>query len=259
MKRKGVQYNIGNPKPKYQRVGPGLQGGQRYDYRQNIGSHTRSLALKAIEYKYMDTRLPITTIPGVDNLSAWPTTSLMMTSAYTWFRMLQGTDDGQRMGKKIMLTSIKINGYLLYDVDTDALQNIVPSVRVVMIQDNLANGISPVSNIGDVFTDNGPLAFRDIGFLKKFEVLKEKLFQAPLLPTTFNSVGTVISSEGNSRLFKIKRKWPKGKEINFNNANSGAYGSLEDTNIYLAACHTDPLSNIPVRMSYVARVGYYDL
>lgn len=202
-----------------------------------------------IEKKFLDTThaataLTVTWAGGEKD----PTTFLGITSVG------QGNGESQHLGRKFTVTDILIRGFFgstSVKAQTNPIDNEI--VRIIVVLDTQTNGAQ--LNAEDVMADgtgSSVHTFRNLQFVKRFKVLKDKSF-------VFNHQGQSNEGAVNSFAapqslvpFKFNIKFKKGLVVNTTNT-AAIIADMQDNSVHVIACGTDTAQFI----QYTCRTRFF--
>jgi len=163
-----------------------------------------------------------------------------------------GGDDAnsERIGNKIFIRSLNINGQVTASADLGALH--CQEVRIMIVQDKMALGTSPVAaDLLDLATITAPTrAYRQLDKAMRFNVLMDKKIM----------VDKIVANETQGKAckkFTFNKKWPNGLHVRFDSS-AGLTTNIQRNNIwvFVLADRTTAVENPMV--AYSARVRYTD-
>lgn len=213
------------------------------------------------ETKYYDQFASATL--GTGAAGAWTGTNVDPAAGVnTLFVPILGTDISNRIGRRVLLKSIKAN----FDVNIPALAGTNlggrdPAViRLICFMDMQTNGAQATGDM--LMGPIGPSAiaeqhFQNLGNLGRFKILYDKRFtiQDPNIGSTqaadtYDINGIVVSQ-------KMRVKFRKGIIVNFNATNGGTVADIIDNSIHVICCASS-IAMGPV-LSYTCRTSYKDV
>lgn len=214
-------------------------------------------ALYASERKYFDSYVSALALTAP---STWAGTEADPGTLNCLFCPTEGSDIDNRVGRKVTVHSIKINGTInvpdkanLTGCDNATLLRMI---LFVDMQTNAtqAQGEQLMSDPGAASALLNINTFQNTANFGRFKVLRDvKLsLQNPVI--TYD--GTNLEQNGMKRQFKLKYKFVNGLPVRFNAANGGSVADIIDNSFHLlAAC--DSIDLAPT-ISYQARTVYTD-
>jgi len=147
---------------------------------------------------------------------------------------VQGTDINNRIGRKIVLKSVFIQGYIFLE---NAVAPTSPTLvaaqvgRVMLVWDKQANAtVAPITAILDSALPESQLRLEN---RDRFVIIKTKQYSFD--PMIYNTTATqsVASLNGTMRNFKWYKKL--NHEVIFNSGNAGTIGDIASGALYLVA------------------------
>lgn len=212
-------------------------------------NQVKRIVQQQIESKYF-TSFSNTANPGLAVVSAanWTGTEVDPPTALTLFTPVQGLDTFNRVGKKVLVTKLRISGSL-NNVSTTAADS--SEIRLILFQDNQTDGaqaqgedlMSPSTNTNEV-----PFTFQNINNFDRFKVLKSVVIK-------FDNPNATTSVQKKNFHWNIK--FQKPIEVRFNATNGGTIADIVNHSWHLlanAANTGSPTNSI----SYVCRIIYKD-
>lgn len=203
---------------------------------------------------YFDTERTITSVSA--NTTAWTGTEYdpNTTAMLCLFAPVIGDDISNRMGRKIFVKKIRINGILNVGVQAAQGAGDAPAVvRIILYQDKQTNGSQSqgedviASGAGSDAID----MFQNVANLGRFRVWKDKTFtlQNPNMGT--DGVST-FATQGIARKFKMTIRpncW-----VNFNATNGGTVADIVDNSFHLIA--NTPSAQLVPSLTYKVRTVF---
>lgn len=214
------------------------------------------------ETKYFDSGLIKTNIAG-NGLSSWLGTNVDpagLGSTMTLFAPALGTDIDNRIGRKVMVMSIKMN--ITISIAAQAAGSAADEacvIRLIMFQDKQSNGTQATGdqlmegNPAGVFND---LQFQNRGNFGRFKVIWDKRFV--LQDPNFAGTGTAdtYDQQGLKKVLKLRKKFKQGELVHFFAGTATTAAQIVDNSWHLlATCDSNQL--VP-QISYVCRTSYKD-
>lgn len=236
-------------------------------------ARTRGALFASPETKYFDFGLVgLTNIPstGLTSLGTSVTTTPYFppaagpTAIGTCFAPVLGNDISNRIGRKVCVKKIRVNGTIYVATQTAQADTDTPViVRGVLFIDKQSNSTQPTLN--DVFQTNGNLnnAYSSINVpqnlatLGRFRILKDKKFKIGDYPITGTAAGPAIVQGGKAVPFKFHVKFKKPLIIHFNATNGGTYADIVENSINLNFVSNNTAA-VP-QVQYYGRVTYTDV
>lgn len=249
------------------RIASSVAGGAQV--RKGYSAVTRTSGAAVIgEMKYFDANLINTAVPITT--TSWPAGSMFDPSStinlgsaavanpLCLFAPTVGSALNQRVGRKVKVLKIKINGILR--TPTQAAQNtadVGSYVRIMLVQDTQTNSAqmtgAQLLNDGDA-AETTINAFQNPNNFGRFKVLK----QLKMVIEDPNMAGEVgagnVVQMGKKKVWEINHKFRMPVEVHFNATNGGTVGDIIDHSFHLVVA-TDSTALTP-GVSYYSRVCY---
>nr|DAD57182.1 MAG TPA: capsid protein [Cressdnaviricota sp.] len=203
--------------------------------RQPLNRQVRTL-INDREIKFYDTSSPSTAIVASATMAGLEQDPVA-NNEFGLSAPAVGDGDSNRDGKKITVYSLQLDGAILYPAQTNqSTADFSPVVDLYVVLDKQTNQAQ--LNSEDVLTntsaDTNCPAMRDLGFVKRFRILKHIKFTAPLLAITFD--GTNIEQTGVQKNFHYFHKFKKPMVVNFlGGSTAAAIASVIDNSIHIIA------------------------
>lgn len=213
--------------------------------------------LAVSESKYYDAWLSNTVI--VNTATSWAGTEVDPSPRNTLFVPTEGSDINNRIGRKVSLYKLAVNGIITPTGVSDAADvDSSGAIRVILFQDMQTNGVQAQGEeLMQVSTsaELGVSAFQNPANFGRFRVLKDLILR-PRLVTAVTD-GTNTSSQNTSQIvFKMVVKFKKPVVVKFNATNAGTVGDIVDNSFHMLAMYSVPNPGITYSISYKSR-GYY--
>lgn len=210
------------------------------------------------ERKYFDTSVNNTAINAND--TSWAATAVNPATILTLFAPTTGTDFNNRVGRKVLLKSIRITGHILQTTQSNVNAGEEPCVvRLVLVQDKQTNAAACTG--ADVIASGGANApavsmFQNPANFGRFRILKDKkhLIQNPALGYYYS--GGTLQQNGLMTNFKYSVTFKKPLYVHFNATNAGTIADIIDNSFHLFAL-TVAAGPAPT-ISYKCRVCFTD-
>lgn len=234
------------------------------------------------ETKYYDTYYS-NTAPGGGVIG--PGTSI--TSSHTWTNCMadpvqgglcnpaQGPAIGQRIGREIYLTKLKVRGWVqMPNVSATLVNGINQSlVRLILVQDQQTNAVQMTSDLlqraynnvvppgAAVATDYEALAsYQSLDNFGRFKVLKDKMLAMSQNSLVYYSPtaggGDLVLGAGQIKTFKMNVNFKEPVKIRFNSTAIEGITGVVDNSFHIIA--NGSLANPPVNLYYSCRACYRD-
>lgn len=143
---------------------------------------------------------------------------------------IQGTDYTQRIGRKIVLKSLYIRGWIQTTLADDPILQYAPQIaRMMVVVDNQPNGT--VFNITDLLVTASPAAQLNLNNRDRFSVLSDKEFVFD--PVIVNTSAADKYAGLNRTIHPIKKYKKLNMETIFNAGNAGTIGDMNSGAIYM--------------------------
>lgn len=202
-----------------------------------------------MELKYYDFAKAGTTIPSTTDA----TTGVLDPTANAIATPAQGDGPSNRDGKKIVVKSLELNGYI--QVSSLANQTAMPEAARIMLAvvlDTQTNAAAATSET--MFTNplaaagTAPNCLRNLLYANRFRVLAKKTFK--IQPTTASWDGVNIEISGNSQNFRIYKKLDL--PVLFNSGTTADIANVIDNSIHVVA-FANQAGNV---LSYNGRIRF---
>lgn len=236
--------------------------------RPGYGSTPRTIgALPSGEMKYFDTERYITGLTAATG-AGWPVGTMFDPSTTinlgspavagpgTIFAPTVGPALNQRIGRKVQIMKIRINGTLSTTAQTGQPQcDPGAKVRVCLVLDKQTNSASMTAV--QLFTpantgDNSLHSFQNPDNFGRFQVLKEKF--VVMANPSVGGAAPALDQMGLKTYFKFNIVFKNPLTVNFNATNGGTIADIIDNSLHVL-CATDTTAMAP-QMAYYARVCY---
>ncbi len=212
--------------------------------RRRTRKFARVATVVGIEKKFIDYEFDATIVKAIAGSEADPATDSISAIA-------QGDGESNRDGRKCTLVSVQCQGYieLTSQLATDPL---AATVRLCVIHDKQTNGAQ--LNAEDVFadptdTDLDPLAFRNLQFAARFQVIWDK---------TFVLAAPAGGGDAPTPEFApIRRYFKLFKKLNLpvvHNAVAAAIASITDNSLHVLAF--SGANDAATTLRYISRVRF---
>lgn len=219
------------------------------------------------EMKYFDTERSLTAITAATG-AGWPagtmfdpTTTINLGAAAvagpaTIFAPTVGASLNQRIGRKVQILKIRVNGTLSTLAQSgQAAADLGAKIRVVLVLDKQTNSASMVAS--QLFhpastADNSLHAFQNPDNFGRFQVLKEKFIT--LANPSIGGATPAIDQMGLKKFFKFTIVFKEPITVNFNATNGGTIADIIDNSLHMM-CSTDSTALSP-QLAYYTRVCY---
>lgn len=166
---------------------------------------------------------------------------------------VQGDDIVNRQGRKILIKSVFLRGYISVAAQADqTAQDTAGIARVILYIDKNTNAAQLAST--NVMTNGGVNAFQAPGSYGRVRILKDKLIPLRLPMASFD--GTNIEQGGYHIPWKIKHTFKKPLVCNFNATNGGTVADIIDNSLHVIGCTSSATLAPDIR--YVGRVSFID-
>jgi len=221
------------------------------------------------EKKIFDSQLSETNIPDAN--PSWNIANILdpqivgPTNILNLCSPTSGAALNQRVGRKIHVHKIKINGWIA--VNAQQGNTISPKgtqVRYGLFQDKQTNGAQ--ASAGDVFQSsvtgqNSMMDHQNPNNFGRFRVLKDKRIGLNYPGVAALDQATdIYSAPGILKPFKIHHTFKNPVEVNFNATNGGTVADIVDNSFhFFAAARFDTGAESLCQASYNCRVVYSDL
>lgn len=204
---------------------------------------TKEFVPKIIQLGGSSERKYIDTAPGVYQVNTSGSITCLNGCA-------RGTDANQRVGRKIVMTSAFIRGYVsselstTYTPTTNAISQLA---RCIIIYDNEANAGTPL--ISDILTSATSYDQLNINNRDRFTVLMDKQWAIGPMSTT----GFMAAQQA----FALKKYIPMKHPVVYNSSNNGDYSDINTGTLWMvwignvaAGTGTDANARVSVRLRF---------
>lgn len=234
-----------------------LSGGSvpaaRRGYRQV--ARTGGALVQVPEMKYFDSLLAASTITAS---SGWTACEYDPATLNTLFVPIQGTGINNRVGRKVTVHKIRIQGQLTLAAQADQTAGEPAAlVRLILVQDMQSNGTQAQ---GEELMDGSTgstgaavSAFQSLANFGRFRVLRD--MRMTLQNPNASYDGTNVEQNGLVRPFKISISFKKPITVHFNATNGGTMADIVDNQFHIFA---NISSTQPTTLTYVSRVAFKD-
>jgi len=212
------------------------------------------------EMKYYD--CATTGTPAISSASAWTGSELDPATRDCLFCPVLGSDINQRIGRKCLVNSIKMNFTVTFPaVAAGATGRAAANIRLICYQDKQANGTQ--SQGEDLMATTATNAvgtaetfFMNVAQLGRFNVLWDKRFV--LQDPNFSGTGTADTYDANGRtiVLKMRHKFKEPVVVNFTAVATETVTAIVDNTFHLIGI-TNNTALAPT-IGYTCRVGYKD-
>lgn len=169
-----------------------------------------------------------------------------------------GTDINSRIGRKILLKSVYIRGWIAgtQATNTTAGQAISQLVRLMIVFDTQPNGAAIVP--GDVLdVGTTPVSHLNINNRDRFQILCDKQYTIDPYDLGLTASSTYASTSGQTRPFKFYKKL--NKEMIFNSTNGGGIADITTGALWFIFVGSNPSGATDSTVYYTSRVRYLDM
>lgn len=220
--------------------------------------------MKYFDCELQDTLLAAVTTTWVAGALKDPGTTINLGSAAVatpacLFAPTVGAALNQRIGRKVKMLKVKINGTLQCDAQTaqTGVDN-APKIRVLLVQDMQTNAAAMTA--AQLMRDAGGAtttisAFQNPDNFGRFKVLKDKtfVFQNPNMQT-LSATNASFSQNALKRSFKLGYTFKNVVDVHFNATNGGTVADIVDHSLHVIAV-ADIITMAP-SLAYYSRVSY---
>lgn len=223
---------------------------QRRRYQRPVArQRTRSLNARVggflgIEKKFVDYGYAETAMSTSWALAVPATTSLSTVA--------QGDGESNRDGRGYVIDSIQIKGYIKTG-PTENLANpeVANMVRIALVWDKQTNGALPTAaNIMNDGTGESWTGYRNLEYVKRFQVLKEKTFKHNLSTLASNAATNDYSSGGRITPFKMSYTFKRPLNVN-TSGTTADIANIVDNSLHLIAT-----SGVASALAYTSRLRF---
>jgi len=168
---------------------------------------------------------------------------------------IQGTDFNQRIGRKILLKSVYIRGFVRSEASATMVLGAIASqqVRMILVVDTQPNGV--VFAITDLLVSASPASQLNLNNRDRFMVICDKTWV--LDPYALNNVATTSFASMSNQIKPLKKFKKLNIETIFNAGNAGTIGDMNSGALYLvwigteaAAAGTDANAVLSTRVRF---------
>lgn len=190
----------------------------------------------------------------------WTGTELDPTTTNCLFAPALGNDINTRVGRKVSVHKIKINGVITCagqanQTTTDGAE----VVRLILYQDKQTNAtqaqgedLMSTASASSYAVVN---AFQNSANFGRFQVLKDKRYV--LNPPSISYDGINMEQQGVGMHFKININFKKPVIVHFNATNGGTVADIVDNSFHIIAATSN--NSLAGALSYVCRTTYTDV
>lgn len=212
-------------------------------------------ALSYTERKYFDHALAGTALVAVGG--SWAGTEFDGAAGTLFFPRL-GNDISNRVGRKVQVLSIKINGVIgvvaqANQINTD---NAV-GCRLILYMDKQTNGLQ---SQGEQVIDSGGTSVaycmhQNTASFGRFKILRDRVINVQNPAISWD--GTNMEQQGLCKFFKLKYKFRKPVTVHFNEVDGGSVADIIDNSFHVIAnCRSVGLAPT---IEYKCRVCFVDV
>jgi len=205
-----------------------LHNKRKYNY-----SYRNQMKTRMTEHKFVDTTLTDFVTAATGNV----------VNDGTLVDIDQGTGDSQRIGRKILVKSLFIQGHLYLPI-TSSGDEAGDRVRMIIFHDKQAN--KATATVTGILESAAISAFRNLDYTERFKVLKDKQW-------TIKS-GSAISTGFSHAFINIKFAFPKLNIPILYDSTDGDVSHLISNNIGVMIISALGVCTV----TYKARVRYVD-
>lgn len=231
-------------------------------------ARTRGPMFASPEIKYYDAVRNYIIIPavGTQNLTADTSTA---PPQGTLCCPILGNDINNRVGRKINVRTIRINGQIYFPAQVGESSIDGPLVvRVIVLQDKQSNATLCTlldSHQTNLISNSAITAInvpQNLATLGRFRVLKDKRYtMADDLSMVGNYSTATLGQAGQVINFKYNLKFKKHPTVHFNTKTDNVFDNIYSNNFVLYACATYS-STVPPAAAYItyfSRASFYDV
>lgn len=220
--------------------------------RKKLTKNTQALARLTRQVRALEPELKSMDTIGTVQLNTTPVLTLLN-------GLVQGVENYQRLGKKIMMSSVRVKWNLFPTGNVNSGTDEVE--RVVLFWDASPNGIAPtmtqllqdVSNAGT--TSVNAYSGANIDYRSRFTILKDWFWSVPLSATFADSTGSMPNESASDEYYK---KLGAGWDTHYI-ATTGAIASLGTGALYLLTTSNHASSFNAFALNIAVRVRYTDV
>jgi hypothetical protein len=211
------------------------------------------------EKKYFDSLKSNTAIAASTN---WTDTEYDPATSNTLFSPTKGTNQNQRVGRKVSVHKIKIKGQVT--IPAQAATNSAKTgskIRILLVQDKQTNaaqaqGEQIMQAPGTATSTLATNSFQSLANFGKFRVIKDLSIIAD--DPNFSSTQTADTYDTNGKVYEFSMNaiFKKPVVVHFNSANNGTVADIVDNSFHIIA-NTSSAGFVPV-IDYNCRTVYTD-
>lgn len=204
--------------------------GQNYSFVPRVPGNPMSMT----ERKYYDQQVASKTIQDI--ASDWTNTECDPTPL-SLFTPTQGTNYLNRIGRKVLLKSIRVHGHVTLPASSNTSSIVFDNpvvVRLILYQDKQTNG---VQSQGESVIASGTNTvainmFQNPQNFGRYRVLKDKKMTLKINAAVFS---TDLSQSGEKRVFNWNIRFRKPLIVNFNSGNAENVSDIVDHSFHIIA------------------------
>lgn len=237
-----------------------VRGGQTARARAMESRRAAPVLVATPERKYFSGTLAATAVPASTD---WTATEFDPVDPANTFNLCSpgpGTGINQRVGRKILVHALKIRGILQFPAQSAGTTIAsAPTVRVLVVQDKQTNGAQVQGETimaapGTAAATNCMLSYQNLANFGRFRVLHDKLYAFQNGISVNNASATTVSTEWNSRPFKININFREPVVVHFNAAGTALVADIVDNSFHILATADANTTTI----AYESRAVYTD-
>ncbi len=213
----------------------------------------QGLAFLGIETKFLDSSVISRSLTN----DTWTGAEMDPTTLNCLNGIPQGDTGSSRDGRNYAVKSIHIRGW----VDVAATESSVATfpdalVRIALVQDTQSNGGQLSAE--NVLTGTSQIsAFRDLDFVKRFKVLKEKMVLLPITQAMVNEGAiNLFAIGGVKRMFKMNVNFKNPVIVNTNGTGNTVSDITDNSFHIIATQESGAVLDNNVKLTYNARVRF---
>jgi len=223
----------------------------------------RTAGFLGVEKKFFDTALPPTNIASSATfVGAELNPTLPGGAAICMSCPSQGDGPQNRDGKKFVVKSAQIKGFIDIPAQTAGAPVAGNKVFVALVLDTQCNTVAAVA--ADIFSNlsadarMGVLPTRNLLFGKRFRILKSEVFDLNLLTLAWRSApggtGDTWGNQGRSVCFE----WyvPLNLQVNCNASSSSTFANISDNSLNVIAIAAAAGGSNQATLTYNARIRF---
>lgn len=213
--------------------------------------------MQVAETKYFDSSLAATALTASTN---WTGTEVDPATLNTLFVPVQGSGINNRVGRKVQVKKIKVQGQITCVKQTDqTASDEAAHIRLILYQDMQSNGTQSQGEDlmdGSSGTAAGCVnAFQSLANFGRFRVLRD--YHLVVQNPNFSWDGTNLEQQGLVKPFKMSHVFRTPLTVHFNATNGGTMADIVDNQFHIIAMTYS--TNLAPSILYNCRVSFVDV